>query len=301
MPSFLFRLWIVIGPLIYLLTCASIAALVAFPIFKLLHGDNLSLFRSIVSRGGQVILVLGIPVFFSWKKVSASILGFSRLFPVQFLGGLFLGGVTLGLHVFALIEFDVRGFIWSKLATLDFDFLAVKSLITGLSVGLLEEVLFRGALLGFLMRASSGAWAIAISSFYYAALHFIGTLWTTDLSLVNWTTGFEIALDGFSHLTSAPLDSFLGLFTAGVFLGSIRVFFPSALGFCIGVHAGWVFIIQSANNTTYPISGSPFNFLVGPHDGYVGFMSTAWLWLIIAALWMFKSFRRPLFRPELVD
>lgn len=301
MPSLFSRFWSVLGPLIYLLICASIAAGIAYPIFKLLHGDNLSLYRSIVSRGGQVILVLGIFPLFTWKKTSVAVLGFSRKLPIQFLGGLFLGALTLGLHVYALIELDIRGFIWSKLATLDFDFLAVKSLITGLSVGLLEEILFRGALLGFLMRSSGIAWAVAISAFYYAALHFIGTLWTTDLSLVNWTTGFLIALDGFSHLKTAPLDSFLGLFTAGVFLGSIRAFYPSALGFCVGVHAGWVFIIQSSNNTTYPISGSPLNFLVGPHDGYVGFLSTSWLWLIIAAFWIFKSFRRPLFRPEIID
>jgi membrane protease YdiL (CAAX protease family) len=282
-----------LGPLIYLFLTASLAALIAYPVFIFSHADNISFFRSVVSRGGQVLLLLGIFPLFRWLRLPFSTLGFSKDLAIQLVWGFVLGTLMLTAHVIGLVELGVRGFIWTKLQTVDFMPLFIKSSITGFSVGMLEETIFRGALLGALNPISGPFMAVMVCSLYYAALHFIGTLWSTDLSLVGLDTGFRIALDGFSHLIQAPPDSFIGLFVAGVFLGFIRYLFPQKLGICIGVHAGWVFVIQTGNNLTYYIPESKFSFLVGQHDTYVGVLSSVWLgFFIIGLILIVRSFRK---------
>jgi hypothetical protein len=47
-------------------------------------------------------------------------------------------------------------------------------LLVGMAVGIFEEVFFRGLIFGALRREWGAAWALWISSVFYAALHFVG-------------------------------------------------------------------------------------------------------------------------------
>lgn len=280
------------GPLLYLLTVSSLAALLAYPIFVISGSTDISFFRTLVSRGGQLLLLLGIYPLDLWLGLGWRQFGLRRGFPGQWLTGFALGTLMLGLHVLVLIELDVRELLWPRLSPLRWTVELGKAVAVGFGVALLEESIFRGALVGIVRRLSGPVHAVVISAFYYAGLHFIGTRWSTDLSLVGWDTGFRIALDGFSHLAQAPPDAFLGLFVAGLFLASLRVLIPGSLGLCMGVHAGWVFIIKVAKPLTQINAQSPHFHLVGSYDHVVGYLSSAWLSLLLAIILVTFTLRR---------
>ena len=271
----------VFGPLLYLLIAAALAALLAYPVFVLSGSEDISLYRTLVSRGGQALLILGVYPLMKWLGLNWETFGWSRRFPGQWLTGFALGAIMLGLHVLALIGLGVRAFIWPGLAPGEFFTLLGKVLAVGFGVALLEESIFRGALLGVVWHLSGPVRAVLVSSFYFAALHFIGTKWSTELALIGWDTGFRMALDGFSHLSLAPPDAFLGLFVAGLMLASLRVLIPASLGLCMGMHAGWVFIIKLAKALTLLNFQSPYLYLVSSYDFFVGYLSSAWLMLLL--------------------
>jgi membrane protease YdiL (CAAX protease family) len=272
-------------PLIYLLCCAILAATFAYPVFILADGDSARFFRSLVSRGGQVFLILGLYPLSKWLGLTASSLGFQRAFPRQWAMGFALGVLMLGLHALGLLALDIRavngnglpdgGRLLSILA---------KALATGAAVALLEETIFRGVLFAAVRKFSGVAAAVAISAFYYAGLHFISTRGTPGLSAIGWDTGFRVAVTGFAHLAAMTPDSFLALFLAGVLLGCIRAALPRGLGYCMGLHAGWVFVIKTAKPLTHSVPGAPWSFLVGSYDGFVGYLAAGWMALLVLAL-----------------
>lgn len=273
-----------IGPSIYLLLTASLAALIAYPIFVLSGADNISFFRTLVSRGGQVILLLGLIPLWRWAGSGWESLGLSRRFPRQWCIGFVLGVMILGVHVFMLVYLQIRVFVGVDRDAVDLLPIMAKALGVGAGVALLEETIFRGAMVGLLRHLSGGVLAVMISAFYYSALHFVGTKWSTPLAQVGWDTGFRIALDGFAHLPLAQPDAFLGLFVAGLLLGALRVLKRDSLGICMGLHAGWVFVIKFMKPLSQPNPQSPYFHWVGSYDYFVGYLSSAWLVVLLVGL-----------------
>jgi hypothetical protein len=80
-------------------------------------------------------------------------------------------------------------------------------------------------------------------------------------------------------------DSFLALFVAGLFLGSLRVILPMSLGLCIGIHAGWVFIVKSAKSVSYLNFDSSLMFLISRYDLIIGYLSATWLSVFLILMW----------------
>jgi membrane protease YdiL (CAAX protease family) len=221
-----------------------------------------------------------------WLGLCWSDFGLKRRFLGQWLIGFLLGSAMLGLHMIALVMLDVRIIAWEKFNPHELLPILGKSLAIGFGVALLEESIFRGALLSIIRRLSNPTMAIVVSAFYYAVLHFIGSKWTTDSGFIGWDTGFRIALDGFAHLREVAPDSFLGLFVAGLFLGSLRVVLPMSLGLCMGIHAGWVFIIKSSKSISYINFDSSLIYLVSHYDLIIGYLSAAWLSVFVILMWI---------------
>jgi membrane protease YdiL (CAAX protease family) len=274
------------GPLVYLLACAALAAFCAYPVFALSGSDSINFFRKLVSQGGQVFLFLGLVVLAGRLGLNAASLGMSRLFPRQWLVGFALGVLMLGLHVLGLLALDVRvvkeGGLPGAEALAN---ILGKALATGIGVALLEELLFRGALFATARKLAGPAAAVVISAFYYAMLHFVGARWAPELSGLGWDSGFRVAADAFANVRLASLDTFLALFLAGVLLATIRTAFPRGLGLCMGLHAGWVFVVKVTKPLTQADPEARWSYLVGSYDGIVGYLSASWLAVLIV-LWL---------------
>lgn len=270
----------------YLLISALLSAGISYPLYRLFGEGDISFFRSLVSRIGQGLLLLGLIPISQKMTFRIAEFGFQKGAFFGGLRGFGLGILTLTLHGLLLIYLGVRTPQIPELGLIHLAAASLSAVSAGLGVALLEETLFRGALMAILLRISGPKTALWVSAFDYAALHFIGTYWTTDPRLVGWDTGFRIALDGFSHLPSADPGSFIALFFAGVLLGSARLYFRGGIAFSIGLHTGWVFVIKLFKPLTVLEPNSPWIFLIGTYDHVIGYLSSSWVLFILILIYL---------------
>ena len=160
---------------------------------------------------------------------------------------------------------------------------AGRGAVSGLLVGFIEEMFFRGAVYGAIARRHSIARAIVFSSLLYALLHFPKPL-PVSPEEVGWASGVLSLGQGFLAFSDPMgiVDSFLALFTAGLLLALVRRY-SGHLAYCIGLHAGWVTVIKLAKHFTDRNPDSSLAYLVGGYDGITGYLAAAWLGVLCLA------------------
>ncbi|CAI8821990.1 conserved membrane protein of unknown function [Methylocaldum szegediense] len=285
MPSLGIRLSAALAPLAVVLACALSAAFLAYPVYWI--ADNAIGFQSLVNRCGQLLLLVSAFVaarVFCLGRRDIGVETRSRLFR-QVASGIPLGIAMLGFHALALVALDVRELdldTWANTQRLGLT--ALKALVIGLIVATIEETMFRGILFASLRKATGAATASVVSAFYFALLHFLRSDMKPVAADVEWATGFRLVGDALAHLPNLDLSSFLALFLAGVFLAHIRMAFPMGLGYCIGIHAGWVCAIKTAKAATNGVPGGNWSFLIGSYDGIIGYLTAAWMSVLIVLL-----------------
>ena len=134
-----------------------------------------------------------------------------------------------------------------------------KSLPTALVVSVIEEILFRGVLLGIFLRALRPMAAIVSLSFLFAFVHFLEPpLGATVPDPEAWDAGFTLLGQIMMRFTDplSMVGRFLILFAVGVVLGFAR-WRTASLWLPIGLHAGWIFCYQLFKGVTWPVVGLP--------------------------------------------
>lgn len=274
-------------PLGYLLIALLSAGLLAYPLHLLLQ-DAMSL-RAVVSRGTLVLIVLSLPWLIRRLRLTAHELGLAAPMALglkHLMLGLLTGATIMSLLVLMETAGGLRIGIWPP-----GEFVAqwlrasAKPLLVGVLVGGVEELLFRGVLLGALLKYRSPFYAIAVSAFYYAALHFYHSELKLPPDSLHWSSGLIIVRDGFEHLLRwSHLDSFTALFFAGLLLGCLRLLVRSGLMLCIGVHIAWVYTLRTTLALTDLAPAAPGRFLLGDYDHIIGWLAAAWLALLCLPL-----------------
>ena len=166
----------------------------------------------------------------------------------------------------------------------------LKGLATGCGVALLEESVFRGALLGGLRRHFGVAAAIVVSSLVFALLHFLDYRFL-DTGEPFWERGLAV-IPAVMALFEHPgpwLDAGLALFLLGALLAVMRVQ-DGSLGCCIGVHMAVVALLRP---TRYLTEARPDEWavLVSEQRPPLGLLAAA---IFAAALvWRLTRFNRP--------
>ena len=163
-----------------------------------------------------------------------------------FAGSLLAGGFLL----FMGISFLYLGFFIPE-AEAEWDIIP-KLLGTAIAVGILEELFFRGGMLGVCLRKMSLMAAVLLTSAVYAIVHFLKPprLKLSEDEVV-WSTGFEMLgriFEKFSDWQTVTAE-FLTLLVLGIVLAMARLRTKS-LWLPIGLHAGWVFSYQLYNKNT---------------------------------------------------
>lgn len=161
-----------------------------------------------------------------------------------------------------------------------------KALVTGFAVAVIEETIFRGALLGGLKQGTNTFIAVTVSSLFYAAVHFLKYRALPPETELHWYTGLEMlpsALFRFSD--PVIIDTFATLFVFGVLLSLIRIR-NNNISLCIGIHAGVVAAIKLVRHFTDPVPGSEYSYLVNDYNNLLGWLAFSWLSLLTAVyLW----------------
>lgn len=112
---------------------------------------------------------------------------------------------------------------------------------SSITVPIIEEALFRGLILGVLLRAMRPAPALIVSAAIFSILHFLKAPERTTLA-PTWASGFVSIAHAFTQFADPMLliAGFSTLFLIGCILADARIRTQS-LWCPIGLHAGWIF------------------------------------------------------------
>lgn len=196
--------------------------------------------------------------------------------------GLAIGASALGLlavllHFTAASEPNGNPVSASKILS--------KALVPALGAGIIEELVFRGVLLGLWLRTCSKWNAWIGSSLMFSFVHFLKPPANTMIADPNaWHAGFEILGSTLGHFTN-PLFfvtdfatlSFLGLILAYTRTKTCSLWFP------IGLHAGLVFALKTFSLTQTLDQESPLHPWFIGNDLKTGMLPLIALGLCMAA------------------
>lgn len=269
---------------LYLLACLVLAALVTWPLVQTGWIDQAP--QRVMGRLSQLFILIGLwPTLRAMGVADRASLGYGAL-RTEFLRSLALGWLA-GLAILTalaltLVVLTVRVPETDTLAALPWK--AGQALVGGLLVALLEETFFRGAVYSAVARRSDLGSAVLWSALLYALLHFMKPRSLPDGVAYDWSTNWDIFLSTFvSPWQWRNLDSFIALLMAGTFLGLVRQR-TGHIGWCIGMHAGWVFVIQVTRSLTDGNDSAALAYLTGDYDGVIGWLAAAWIGILALVL-----------------
>jgi membrane protease YdiL (CAAX protease family) len=169
--------------------------------------------------------------------------------------------------------------------------LVLLRLVSGLAVAFIEETFLRGAMLTAIERESGARAAVLLTAIVYSATHFFASFKIPPDQVTAWS-GVDL-LAGTLHSFAQPLgiaDAFLCLLAVGTVLGIIRII-TGNIAACIGLHAGWVWVMLVVHELSQPRREAPLGFLLSSFDGFVGWLVLAWTILTGLALRWFYARR----------
>lgn len=271
----------------YLFTALLLAAALTYPLMQTGWIDYEP--KRVMGRIAQLLILLGLwPFLLLMGSANRQALG---LAPIRtellraMRGGWLIGVAMLGVLVLFELYLGIRIPESDGPSPLSLLEKAVAALIGGLLIGLLEELFFRGALYSAIRRrASIGAAAVGSASLY-ALVHFLKPHALPPGVPFDWAGNWSMFQHVFVSLFQwQHLDSLVALFSAGVLLALVRER-SGHIGWCIGLHAGWVFVIQLTRRLTDGDETASLAFLVGQYDGVIGWLGAFWIALIAWVYW----------------
>jgi uncharacterized protein len=149
-------------------------------------------------------------------------------------------------------------------------------LLSGIAVGFIEETMLRGVMFAAIQRESGTKWAIFLTSVVYAAVHFLAKYYIPPEQVTSHS-GLTL-LAGMTNWFSRPLemaDAYMCLFAVGMVLAIIRSR-RGNIATCVGLHAGWVWVMLIARELTNPVRDQPLSFLLSQFDGFIGWLVFGW-------------------------
>jgi uncharacterized protein len=271
-------------------------ALFSYPVWLLLHPHFDFPFHRMGERVGMLALLLGFVLLARRLGLADRIsLGYGlprRLFVREMALGLLLGTLTLAAVVVVMSALGLLD--WTRLHAVGaaaLTKLIVLRFFSGLAVAFIEETFLRGAMQTGITRESGAAAAIILTALVYAATHFFASYHIAPAQ-VTAHSGVELllgTLQAFAH-PAAIADAFIALTAVGVLLGLIRAA-TGNIAACIGLHAGWVWVMLVVHELTQPLRQAPLGFLLSRFDGFIGWLVFAWIAALAVPLWRFYQRR----------
>src|SRR5580658_3970875 len=279
-----------------MVAAAAAIALFTYPAWLLLHPHFDFPFHRIGERIGMLALLVGLIALARRLKVAdRTSLGYGlprRAFLREMSLGLVLGVASMLAVVGIMTALSLLD--WSGASAIGAAALARLILlraVSGFAVAFIEETFLRGAMQSAIERESGTTAAVLCTAVVYAATHFFASFHIPpeQVSAHSGLTLLAGTLQRFAH-PAAIADAFLALCAVGVVLGVVRAT-TGNIAACIGLHAGWVWVMLTMHELTRPLPGAPLAFLLSRFDGFVGWLVFAWTVLLSVPLWLFYSRR----------
>ncbi|HET9331333.1 MAG TPA: CPBP family intramembrane glutamic endopeptidase [Steroidobacteraceae bacterium] len=267
-------------------------ALCAYPAWTLVHPYFDFPFHRIAERLGMLALLVGfVALARRLRLADRASLGYGlprRAFLRELLVGLLVGVATMVAVVAAMSALGLLD--WAPAAALRpvalLQLLAAR-LLSGLAVALIEETFLRGAMYTAIERESGARAAVLLTALLYAATHFFGKVRIPPEQVTPFS-GLALlgqSLQALAH-PAAIADAFLALMAVGVVLALVRRA-TGNIAACLGLHAGWVWVMLVVHELATPRRAAPLGFLLSRFDGFVGWLVLAWTLALAVPVWRF--------------
>ena len=263
-------------------------ALLAFPVYEIFSSFGEVPFRKIVSRTTLLSgLLFSLLYFAHYNGLSLRRLGIrSHRAHTRLVQGLAAGFIIVAIIEANLLALGIHDLNAERLLSLErLSLLLLGGLLTGLLVGIVEELIFRGALLGGLSRQTNTALALVTVSLVYAAVHYLKFRDLPADAAIHWYTGLTMLPAAlFQFADPARYDAMLTLFFLGLLLGLARLLTGNLIA-CIGIHAGLVAGEKLVQHVAEFMPYSPHAHLVNRYDPFSGDLASVWLLLFSVSLY----------------
>jgi uncharacterized protein len=184
-----------------------------------------------------------------------------------------LGGCFVGLKVFEL----KNPVPWNLLPPI---------LLSAIVVALIEEALFRGAILGIVRQTFPNGFAAIFVSALFSVVHFLSPP-REQIAAVHWYSGFVLLPHAFWRF-SDPWAVLGGFFTLGI-LGLIlahSTIRTSSLWLGIGIHSGLIFAKMGFNKLSKKLQDLSPWFSGDITVGIGSILVMLFLWLVIWVIYL---------------
>ena len=268
-------------------------ALLAFPVYEIISEFTEISFKKIVSRTMLFNGLLFSLLYFCYGSgVSLRQLGVRfHQAHIRFFKGLAAGIALVAMIEANLLFLGIHELDKKELFSLNALFMLLfKGLSTGLLVGVIEELMFRGALLGRLSRQTNKVVALIAVSLVYATVHYLKFRDLPVDTIVTWYTGITmIPATLFQFADPARYDAMLTMFFLGLLLGLVRLL-TGNLFLCIGIHAGLITGEKLIRSFAEFAPYSPHAHLVNRYDQLLGDLAS--VWLLVCCVSFYFYYRR---------
>jgi len=278
-----------------LLLAGLIGAIIAFPAFELASRLGPWPFHRVAGRVTMLVLALELAWLCRHLGIRTKAdfgygLPWRRFLKVSMCWGA-AGVATGGIGAAFLLAAQLRILTDpSQLASAaGISRLLLSGLVSGVSVALIEETVFRGAMHTAIARESGPLSAVLLTAPLFAILHFFAKASIAPEQL-HWGSGFDLLVRSFAPLSSPALviDSFLAWLAVGLVLSFTRVL-TGNIAVAIGLHAGWVVVLRILQLCTVRGGAAQHSAWVGRFDGLVGYWLLPWAAALGLALWHWRS------------
>jgi len=280
----------------------AVMAAVTYPAWLLVHTHVDWPFHRIGGRIGQLVLLVCLVLLARHLRVADRAswgYGLPRKdFLRELVKALGLGIATMVPIIVVMALIGLR--TWKGGVTPEAGLLVkllFKGFATGMTVALIEETFLRGAMFTAIARESGARLAIILTALVYAATHFFVSFRVPADQVTAWS-GLDLVTGTLATFADpfAILDAFLCLFAVGVLLAAVRAA-TGNIASCMGLHAGWVWVITFVRETSQPNDAHPLRFLVSQFDGLVGWLVLAWT--IVIGLVLQRVYRKAILSLEI--
>jgi membrane protease YdiL (CAAX protease family) len=278
-----------------LLAAGLIGAALAYPAYEAASHLGPWPFHRVAGRVAMLILALELLWLFRALRIMTKRdfgygLPWPRFLTVSLLWGV-LGAVTAATGAAFLLAAHLRGpsdppFIASAASV---SRLLLTGLASGISVALIEETVFRGAMHTAIERESGPLAAVLLTAPLFAITHFFAKA-SIPPDQLHWSSGFELLARSFAPLGHPALviDSLLAWLAVGLILSLTRVL-TGNIAVAIGLHAGWVLVLRILQESTGRGAAAPDSMWVGRFDGLLGYWLLPWAAAIGLTLTLTRS------------
>jgi membrane protease YdiL (CAAX protease family) len=277
-----------------ILVAGLIGAAMAYPAYELTSTFADWAFHRVASRVAMLVLIVALAWLCRHLNLKQKLdFGFGlpwRRFLSQSLlwGAIGVATASVGAAFLMLTQLRVADVQFTASAA-NFAHILLVGIGSGVSVALLEETVFRGAMHTAIERESGPWMAALLTAPLFAILHFFAKV-RIPAADVSWGSGFDLLLLSFAPLghPALVLDSFLSWLTVGLILSLTRVL-TGNIAVAIGLHAGWVVVLRMLQQSTAGGTSPAYAAWVGHFDGLLGYWMLPWGLAIAASLWLTRS------------